>query len=368
MAKKRTDGRLQKCFRVNGKRYTVYGHTSTELFEAEQAKREEIKKGLSRRKNPTFNQYYEEWKKARIGQVSEATIRSQQKIINVVSMVEIPDAGVEFGEIKMKDITISDLRYLQRYLNENRKAQSVNDYMALVKHIMSDTAKERIIEYNPCVMLKNLKTTEEKARNTIHRALTREEQKLFFNCDDCKNSFYYNIFRLAINTGMRVGEIGALRITDIKNDLIHVDRTITRNDIGQYIIGDEAKTEAGRRVIPMNTQIKEIIKDQKRVNQILHNTDTTFDNLLFESREGGLLLATPIDRAIKQICKKINIDPFTMHSFRATFATRCIENNMNPKTLQEILGHKNFNLTMSLYGHALTDTKKKAMDDLFIDI
>ena len=91
-------------------------------------------------------------------------------------------------------------------------------------------------------------------------------------------------------------------------------------------------------------------------------------DLLFKSRENGLLLATPCDRAIKKICLKAGIEHFTMHSFRATFATRCIENGMDFKTLQELLGHKNFNLTMSLYGHALTDTKKKAMDNLNIEI
>ena len=79
-------------------------------------------------------------------------------------------------------------------------------------------------------------------------------------------------------------------------------------------------------------------------------------------------MATPIDREIKRICKDVNIEHFTMHAFRATFATRAIESGMNPKTLQEILGHSNFNLTMSLYGHCLMDTKKQAMDCVNIDI
>ena len=57
-----------------------------------------------------------------------------------------------------------------------------------------------------------------------------------------------------------------------------------------------------------------------------------------------------------------------MHAFRDTFETRAIENGMNPRTLQELLGHSNFNLTMSLYGHVLNDTKCKAMDELNIDI
>lgn len=92
----------------------------------------------------------------------------------------------------------------------------------------------------------------------------------------------------------------------------------------------------------------------------------SMDDLIFKAPERGLLMATPLDREIKRICKVAGVEPFTMHAFRATFATRAIENGMNVKTLQEILGHSNFNITMSLYGHCLTDTKQAAMDTMIL--
>ena len=360
MAKKRTDGYYRSSFVFNEKRYYVYAKTKDELREKENNKRDELKKGIESRINPTFDEYYKKWAEARRGQVSEATLRSQQKIINIVTNTNLDNT--RFGDLKLKEITIDELRFIQRSLQDKRKSQSVNDYMALVKHIMSDATKERVLDYNPCVLLKPLKLTESKARDTIHRALTIDEQKVFF--ENAKDSFYYNVYRLAVCTGMRVGEIGALKKTDIYDGLIHVERTITRDEIGAYYIGDNAKTEAGRRVIPINNQIKAILEDQQKQNEIMGNKS----DLLFRSRENGLLLATPCDRAIKKICLKSGIEHFTMHSFRATFATRCIENGMDFKTLQELLGHTNFNLTMSLYGHALTDTKKRAMDNIIIEM
>ena len=233
---------------------------------------------------------------------------------------------------------------------------------------MSDALKERRIEYNPCVLLKDLKRTEERARDTNHRALSREEQAAFFDCDRCKSSYYFNLFRFAISTGMRAGEIGALRLSDIRNGFINVERTITRTENGSYVIGDSAKTKAGRRTIPVTDQIKDIIADQKELNHILDGNTIAMDNLFFKAPERGLLMVTPADREIKKICKVCGIEPFTMHAFRATFATRCIESGMNPKTLQEILGHSNFNITMSLYGHCLEDTKAKEMDKVIIAI
>ncbi len=365
---KRTDGLMQKGFRVNGKLYMVYGHTERELFDKMQEKIAEIEAGFEKRNNPTVKEYYERWTKARQGVVSEATLRTQQKIFNIISDIGIDNASRTFGELKIKEVGIEDLREVQRKLAENRKTQSVNDYMAHIKHFFSDATKERLLDYNPACMLNNLKRTEEKARDTHHRALSLEEQKVFFECDRCKNSFYYNVFRFAINTGMRSGEIGALKLSDIKQDMIHVERTITRTETGSYVVGEDAKTEAGRRTVPMNEQIKQIIADQKELNALLDGNIVSINDLIFRAPERGLLMATPMDREIKRICKAAGIKPFTMHAFRATFATRAIEFGMNPKTLQEILGHSNFNITMSLYGHCLTDTKKQAMDSIIIAI
>lgn len=364
MAKKRADGRLQKKLTIKGKQYIVYGKTVAELFEAEKIKREEIAKGIEKRINPTVTEYYNRWAAARRGSVKEATLRGQDKIFNVISQIHIDTAARNFGEIKIKEIMIDDLRAVQAELLKTRATQTVNDYMAFINHLMRDAAKERIIEYNPCCLLNNLKRTEEKARDTKHRALTTEELKAFFECERCRKSAYYNIFRFALNTGMRAGEIGALKYTDIRKDEIHIERTITREESGAYVIGESAKTAAGRRIIPMNDQIKAIIKSQKEINEKIYGEYIPLDDCLFKSSYGGLLVATPIDRDIKKICQAAGIEEFTMHAFRATFATRAIEAGMNPKTLQELLGHSNFNITMSLYGHALTDTKKQEMEKI----
>ncbi len=368
MAKKRKDGRLQKKFTFKGKTYFVYGHNAKELFNAEVKKREELEQGFEKRDNPTVSEYYDRWIAAKEGKVKEATLWRNRKIFAVVSEIRIESAKRSFGEMKIKEVSIDDLRKIQTLLLEERKSITVNDYMAHVKHFMGDALKERIIDYNPCVLLDNVKRTEERARDTYHRALTIEEQQTFFNCDRCKSSYYNNIFRLAVNTGMRLGEIGALKNSDIRKDTIYIERTITRTDSGAYIIGEDAKTEAGRRAIPMNEQIKAIISEQKEINRLINGKVVSMNDLLFKAPEGGLLMATPADREIKRICKKVDIEPFTMHALRATFATRAIESGMNPKTLQEILGHSSFNITMSLYGHALADTKKAEMDAIAIII
>ena len=237
MAKKRSDGYLKKTFTVDGKKYYVYGHSQKELFDKEKAKREEIEQGFEKRNNPTVSQYYDRWTERRKGTIKESTLRGQIKMYNAIAKIEIPDIQRAFGDLKLKEVKIDDLEIVQAELKKGevqkdgtrkeRKTQSVNDYMSHFSHCMNDALKERLIDYNPCVLLKPLKRTEEQARDTHHRALSLEEQKAFFESDRCRSSFYYNVFRMAISTGMRIGEIAALKYSDIRKDLIYVERTIT---------------------------------------------------------------------------------------------------------------------------------------------
>ena len=77
-------------------------------------------------------------------------------------------------------------------------------------------------------------------------------------------------------------------------------------------------------------------------------------------------MSTPADREIGRICAKTGIEKFTAHAFRATFATRCIEQGIDARTLQELLGHADYGLTMNLYGHCLDNTLETAMNRVSI--
>lgn len=195
--------------------------------------------------------------------------------------------------------------------------------------------------------------------------MTQEEQETFFR--EAEKSFYYDVFRFAALTGMRCGEIGALYLSDIVGGMIHIERTITKTEIGSYVIGEDTKTWHGRRTIPLNDAIREVLEHQKQINKMLDGDKiTSITYRIFKAPERGLLKATPADREIDRICKRTGIKKFTMHALRATFATRCIEQGMDPRTLQELLGHADYGLTMNLYGHVVDSTKQTAMQNLKI--
>lgn len=362
--KKRSDGRFTAKITFDGKAYFAYGRTRAELEENKDKLKERLRSGKDRHDNPTLEQYYEVWTNNRRSEVREASLHCQGSLFRDVSKIVL-DTGQQFGQMKLSKITTDDIRQVQKILLEDgRKTRTVNDILAHIKHVFKTAVDERRITYNPCTLVKPLKRTEERARDTSHRALSKDETRAFLEA--AAGSYYYDVFRFAVNTGMRIGEIGALLTSDIKNGMITIERTITRKEDGSYAIGEDAKTAAGRRMIPVNDAIKEIIDHQTAINRQLDGV--ILHDRIFKAPERGLLMSTPINREIKKICTAANVEYFTLHALRATFATRAIEQGINPRTVQELLGHSDYGMTMNLYGHVLNETKKEAMKNLVIAI
>ena len=97
------------------------------------------------------------------------------------------------------------------------------------------------------------------------------------------------------------------------------------------------------------------------LSERIKKTYLVFDDYVFLSREGKPFANHHLNRRLYDVCRKLEIPQMSMHCLRHTFATRCIESGMKPKTLQRILGHANIQTTLDLYVH-VTD------DELFSEI
>lgn len=368
MAKqKRYNGYLRKTFSLNGKRYYIYGKNAQELFENEAKKRKELEQGYEEVYNPTLNAYYKHFTDIRRRELKESTLRAQKYQFENIASVELTN-GVILGDMPIKDITRRDIEKARELLLKAGKTpQNLNICFAHLNHVFQSAVLDDTIEKNPCKALKQLKRDTPLIGENRHRALTEDETKRFFEEATNRNSYYLNAFLIMIKCGVRVGELAALFRTDIdkKNGFIHVRRTIARDEIGNYIIGEDAKTKSGIRDIPLTEELYAIIKNQEKLNMALFGLNT--DGTLFRSSEGMLLREYSINREIKRICQKADIGVFTCHSFRNTFATRFIEQRpQDYKILSEILGHKDVSITLNLYTHVMTENKIKAMSELSI--
>ena len=361
----RDNGLKKATLTYDGKRYYVYGRTEKELEEKKVQKRQRLEDGTEDRVNPTFDNYYDRFTKNRRQKVSENTLRVQLWQKKICSAVVIDSNGKKFGSLRLTEIRSDDVREVQQALSEDHTTETTNDAIAHLRHVFAVAVKDDYIRKNPCDTVENLKRTEPPARETIHRALTLEETSAFF--EHAKDSIYYHHFAMMIKTGLRVGELGALMALDVdtQENMLHINKTITRSESGAYYIGNTPKTDAGNRDIPLTPDTLKHIKDQRHMNRLIYNDKV--EKTIFRTAEGELLREYSINREIKRICKKAEIEKFTCHAFRATFATRFIEQRpQDYKILSEILGHSNIKITLNLYTHVMKDSKIRAMEGVTI--
>ncbi|MCR5728310.1 MAG: site-specific integrase [Lachnospiraceae bacterium] len=363
--KKNAKGYYRKTFIYKGVRYQVYGKDQKELLEKTAQKQKELEEGVQNRENPTIDSYYEYFSERRLTEQKGATIRSQKYQYRSISETEV-SKGVRFGGLRMKEITRRDIETVrQRLLDSGKTPEYLNVCFAHLNHVFECAVLDDTIQKNPCKALKRLKRENAPISENRHRALTETEFINFFRASEDRSSYYHNIFKVMALTGMRIGEIGALYLTDIDTEFIHVRRTITRDESGNYYIGDDTKTYSSKRDIPLTPEIKQAIREQRELNKLVFGAESL--RTLFKSPEGELLREYSVNREIARVCKLIEIDKFTCHCFRVTFATRFIEQRPQDfKILSEILGHKDISITLNLYTRVMKENKVKAMNELQI--
>ena len=225
---------------------------------------------------------------------------------------------------------------------------------------MLEFAKENdVILSNPCkksVKSDIGKPSEKKV------ALTIDEQRKFLMA--ATGQSYENQYKFMLQTGLRTGELVGLKWDDIDfgKRTVTISRTMEyRYKVGEWRVGPP-KSKSGYRTIPLTDEAIRILKDQKEKNSKIKVINIEWRDQVFLSRKGEPVKNSTYDTALFKICDKSEIRKFSMHILRHTFATRCIEAGMIPKTLQKILGHSNIGITMNLYVDATEEEKTKEMD------
>jgi len=197
--------------------------------------------------------------------------------------------------------------------------------------------------------------------------MTLEQQFKFIEL--IKGHDHEVMFNLALDTGMRQGEIFALRWDDVdfNKKVIHITRSFRfvkidekKKRVGKFT---DTKTKSSSRVIPLPERTADFLKAYKIKQQEKYKKlgyEITDKDLIFSTASGKPFDSRNILKRIKSIYKKMGIEEKNFHDLRHTYATRLFELGEQPKTVQALLGHSNVNITMSTYTHILDQTKEKA--------
>lgn len=356
----RKDGFYQGRF-VNrfGKRQTFYASTLSELRQKLRNAQYEDEKELNVvTKDITLDEWFEVWM-----ETCKKNCRDSTKESYITHYKRIQKA------LGWRKLTSLNLVIMQQAINElvsdNARKNSKKILVDMFeKAIASDLLIKNIAkQINPVI------TKEDKKERVV---LTVREEEWFLQ--QAEGTFYYNLYVVALDTGLRIGELMGLMWEDVdfKKRVLHVRRTMCyfRKD-GKYIHEmHDVKTKNGKRDIPLTNRAYDALKRQRLQKMEISLKGKTapegLENLVFVTKNNRPTQQFLVQECMLLIVRHIreihpDFEEFSPHTFRHTFATRAIENGMQPKTLQKLLGHSSLQMTMDLYCHVTEDTLFDAM-------
>ncbi|MGK4017687.1 tyrosine-type recombinase/integrase [Weissella paramesenteroides] len=193
--------------------------------------------------------------------------------------------------------------------------------------------------------------------------------KKLYGTDDNKFRIYV-LFRMLAFTGMRRGELLALKWTDIdyKNNLIHITKNLVTSSGVKEVI-HPPKTKAGKRDVKVDDNTLAILRHWQAVQAKLTLASGLQSTGIVFTNEGltGYQNANKLRLWLIQVAKQAKLPRIKVHGFRHTYATLAIQAGMNVKQLQYQLGHDDVQTTLSVYS-GLTETDKAKTADVFTSL
>lgn len=317
----------------------------------------------------TLDDWYEKWMSVYKMPVIRANTKKHYEYIYKTKISPV------LGKRKITEITKLQITALLNDLAKNGyQWETLNKVKLLLTDMFNRAMEDEFLNRNPA---KSVRLPKNKPIKEI-KALSKEMQDEFFECSS--GTFYNNLFLVAVNSGLRPGELYALTEKDLdfeKNEI-----SVTKTLLYQKLDGDDKKTfhienpktGTSYRIVPMNSVCKKALLMQVKQHKIVISKtpkeELEFPDLLFTTKYGTPLNAELYSSAIKKIVEEMNvfrdsleqIEPFSGHAFRHTFATRCFEAGIDAKTVQAYLGHATLQMTMDLYTSVLPQKKQTDME------
>ena len=355
----RWEGRYIKERSLEGK--AIYGYLYASSYRDLKSKMAQVnkcekniqKQNVSGTQTMKFKEIAQEWKLSVAPHLKESTNVKYDNLLRLYILPLLGEQSLSSLSHEIIEIFCNNLLTKGGSKGTGLSPKTVSDCLILVRGILQYATKKG----NIC--LYNARTVTVKQHPKEMRVLSHNEQEIL--CQYLyKNLNERNIgILICLFTGLRIGEICALKWSDISlsEQTIYVHTTMQRihdqngTDKKTKILISTPKSVCSIRIIPLPDNLIRILTSYKRSS----------DAYVLSGEKNKYIEPRTLQNHFQRVMKNCSIDRVNYHCLRHTFATRCIELGFDIKSLSEILGHANINITMNRYVHPSMELKRKNM-------
>lgn len=374
----RPDGRYEARAVINGRKIDLYDKSLKDLkVRFEQEKTAVLIEETDCIPEYKLSQWYEEWfdkcKSKQLKNVASKKAYDRKMKHTYLKLL---------GDKKIEDVSQLDIQQASNDLSSEYSVKYLKESLGILRECYEIAIANGITSKNP---VQSIYFHNGNEASKERRVLEHWEQDLFL--EEIKDSFYEEAYKILLLTGMRIGEFSGLQWSDIdfQNKVIRISRSMmTAYQDGEKVMElSTPKTANSYREIPFFGNVEELFKAWKQKQELYKKklgkrwrTDEKFGDLVFTNTMGAPITRYNLIHDLKRVENNIQLKEVTKaraemreprdfghlypHAFRHTFATRCFEKNLDPLVVQSIMGHSNYNTTVS-YTHVLTDKKTEAV-------
>lgn len=351
---KRRDGRWEGRYIADRKPdgraiyHSVYGASYHSVRQKLAVYREENRKRLLRGCTMTVKELLTCWQ----AENSQLKPTSRERYRALIEQHIQP----ELGSYRVCDLTEEQLKaFVDQKLKFGRldgkgglSPKTVNDICVVVKSALK--LARRKFQYTGAEEF-HAPPTKQKPMEVLHRWESRRISAAVLRAPTLSNA----AFLLCLETGIRLGEVCALRWSDVDftSGLLHIRHTAYRINYGgrTELVIQAPKTDSSLRTIPLTAKMLSVLRSFRAGE----------NDYLFTGSDKPVEPRT-LQYRFQKFLKELEIPARNFHMLRHSFATRCIDCGMDIKSLSEILGHANVQVTLQMYVHPSMDSKRSELE------
>jgi len=364
--RRKSDGKWVASITLDdGKRKVFYGKTKKEVTEKLIKARSEQQQGtLVAAPQQTLAQFLHDWLENT--QKNSIRARTYERYEEIIRLHIVP----VLGRHQLHNVTAQHLQaFYAKKSKEGLSSTTIASFHNVLHKALECAVKWSLVPRNVC----ELASPPRRERFEVQPLTAEQAQKLL---EAAHGHYMEALFCLALATGMRRGELMALKWQDIdfSTNTLQIRRTLSRipskmsDEKGKGFEEAEPKTKKSRRSVVIASFAVEALK-QHRIRQLEAKLKAgpawqDHDYVFCTSVGTHLHPSRDILDQLKALLKKAGLPDIRFHDLRHSSATLLLSAGIHPKVVQEILGHSQISMTMDIYSHVLPNMQQEAMQRL----